>query len=71
MDVRNDESIPAVVLASGLVPVLRGQAPDLSYHREILRTVVAAGADLEAQFVIEGSTFRLLHATVLAGVAGF
>jgi len=71
VNVRTDDNIPAVVLASGLVPVLRGQAPDLSYHREILRTVVAAGADLEAPFVIEGSTFRLLHAAVLAGVAGF
>ncbi|MEE8441136.1 MAG: FecR family protein [Spirochaetia bacterium] len=71
VDVRTDDNIPAVVLASGLIPVLRGQTPDLSYHREILRTVVAADADLEAQFVVEGSTFKLLHASVLAGVAGF
>ena len=71
VDVRTDDDIPAVVLASGLMPVLLGQEPDLSYHREILRTVVAADADLEALFVVEGSTFRLLHATVLAGVAGF
>jgi hypothetical protein len=71
VDVRTDEGIPAVVLASGLVPVLRGQAPDLTYHREIMRTIVAAGADLEAPFMIEGSTLRLLHAAVLAGVAGF
>ncbi len=71
VDVRTDDNIPAVVLASGLIPVLRGQAPDLSYHREILRTVVAADADLEALFVVEGSTFKLLHAAVLAGVAGF
>lgn len=71
VNVRTDDNIPAVVLASGLIPVLRGQAPDLSYHREILRTVVAADADLEAPFVIEGSTFKILHAAVLAGVAGF
>jgi hypothetical protein len=71
VDVRTDDNVPAVVLASGLMPVLQGQAPDLSYHHEILRTVVAADADLEALFVVEGSTFRLLHATVLAGVAGF
>ena len=71
VSVRTDDNIPAVVLASGLIPVLRGQAPDLSYHREILRTLVAADADLEAAFVVEGSTFKLLHATVLAGVAGF
>jgi len=71
VDVRTDDNIPAVVLASGLMPVLLGQAPDLSYHREILRTVVAADADLEALFVVEGSTFKLLHAAVLAGVAGF
>jgi len=62
VSVRTDDNIPAVVLASGLIPVLRGQAPDLSYHREILRTVA---------FVVEGSTFKLLHATILAGVAGF
>lgn len=71
VNVRTDDNIPAVVLASGLIPVLRGQAPDLSYHREILRTLVAADADLEAPFVIEGSTFKILHAAVLAGVAGF
>ena len=71
VDVRNDDGVPAVVLASGLIPVLRGQAPDLTYHREIMATIVAAGADLDAPFVIEGATLRLLHATVLAGVAGF
>lgn len=71
VNVRTGDNVPAVVLASGLLPVLRGQAVDLSYHREILRTVVAAGADLEAPFVVEGSTFKVLHATVLAGVAGF
>jgi hypothetical protein len=71
VDVRTEDNLPAVVLASGLVPVLRGQTPDLSYHREILRTIVAAGANVDAAFVVEGSTFRLLHAAVLAGVAGF
>jgi CBS domain-containing protein len=71
VNVRTEDNVPAVVLASGLVPVLRGQAVDLSYHREILETVVAAGANLEAPFLIEGNTFRVLHATVLAGVAGF
>jgi FecR-like protein len=71
VDVRTDDNIPAVVLASGLMPVLQGQEPDLSYHREILRAVVGAAADLEAPFLVEGSTFKLLHATVLAGVAGF
>ena len=71
VDVRTDDNIPAVVLASGLMPVLRGQEPDLSYHREILRTVVSAAANLEAAFLVEGSTFKLLHATVLAGIAGF
>lgn len=71
VDVRTDDGIPAVVLASGIVPVLSGQAPDLSYHREILRTIVTAGADLDANFVVEGSTFKLLHASVLAGMAGF
>jgi hypothetical protein len=71
VDVRTDDGVPAVVLASGLIPVLKGQAPDLTYHREIMATIVAAGADLEAPFVIEGTTLRLLHATVLAGVAGF
>jgi len=71
VNVRTEDNIPAVVLASGLVPVLKGLEPDLSYHREILRTIVGAAADLEAPFVIEGSTFRILHATVLAGVAGF
>lgn len=71
VDVRTDEGIPAVVLASGIVPVLSGQAPDLSYHREILRLIVTAGADLDSNFVVEGSTFKLLHASVLAGMAGF
>jgi hypothetical protein len=71
VDVRTEDGVPAVVLASGLVPVLSGQAPDLSYHREILRTIVAAGADLDVNFVVEGSTFKLLHAAVLAGMAGF
>lgn len=71
VDVRTDDGIPAVVLASGIVPVLTGQAPDLSYQREVLRTIVAARADLDATFVVEGSTFKLLHAAVLAGVAGF
>lgn len=71
VDVRTDDGIPAVVLASGIVPVLSGQAPDLSYHREILRLIVTAGADLDSNFVVEGSTFKLLHASVLAGMAGF
>ena len=71
VNVRAEDNVPAVVLASGLVPVLRGQTPDLSYHREVLRTVVAAGANLDAPFLVEGSTFKLLHAAVLAGVAGF
>ena len=71
VDVRTDAGIPAVVLASGIVPVLSGQAPDLSYHREILRLIVTAGADLDSNFVVEGSTFKLLHASVLAGMAGF
>jgi hypothetical protein len=71
VNVRSDDGVPAVVLASGLLPVLRGQAPDLTYHREIMRTIVNAGADLDVPFQIEGSTLRLLHAAVLAGVAGF
>ncbi|MFW5688773.1 MAG: FecR domain-containing protein [Spirochaetota bacterium] len=71
VDVRTEEGVPAVVLASGLVPVLSGQAPDLSYHREILRTIVAAGADLNTSFVVQGATFKPLHAAVLAGMAGF
>lgn len=71
VDVRTDDGVPAVVLASGIVPVLSGQAPDLSYHREILRTIVTAGADLDANFVVEGATFKLLHASVLASMAGF
>lgn len=71
LNVRTDDGLPAVVLASGIVPVLNGQTPDLSYHREILRTIVTAGADLEANFVVQGSTFKLLHASVLAGMAGF
>jgi hypothetical protein len=71
VDVRTADGVPALVLASGIVPVLSGQLPDLSYDREIVRTIVAAGANLETPFVVEGSTFRLLHAAVLAGVAGF
>lgn len=71
VDVRTAAGIPALVLASGIVPVLQGQAPDLTYDRDILRTIVAAGANLETPFVVEGSTFKLLHAAVLAGVAGF
>ncbi len=71
LDVRTDDGVPAVVLASGIEPVLSGRAPDLSYQREIFRTIVAGGADLDVNFVIEGSTFKLLHASVLAGMAGF
>jgi hypothetical protein len=71
VDVRTERGMPALVSATGIVPVLVGQTPDLSYDRDIVRTIVAAGANLEAPFVVEGSTFRLLHAAVLAGVAGF
>ena len=71
VNVRTEDGVPAVVLASGIVPVIAGHAPDLSYHREILRTIVAAGADLDLNFAVEGATFKLLHAAVLAGVAGF
>jgi hypothetical protein len=71
VNVRTEDGVPAVVLASGIVPVLGGHAPDLTYHREILRTIVAAGADLNSNFVVEGATFKLLHAAVLAGMAGF
>ena len=71
VDVRTESGVPAVVLASGIVPAISGHTPDLSYHREILRTIVAAGADLNLNFVVEGATFKLLHAAVLAGMAGF
>ncbi|MFW6292183.1 MAG: FecR domain-containing protein [Spirochaetota bacterium] len=71
LDVRTDDGVPAVVLASGIEPVLSGRAPDLSYHREVFRTIVTGGADLDVNFVIEGATFKLLHATILAGMAGF
>lgn len=70
-DVRTDDGVPAVVFATGIVPALSGRVPDLSYHREIVRTIVTAGADLNLNFVIEGATFKLLHAVVLAGMAGF
>lgn len=70
-DVRTDDGVPAVVLATGIVPALSGRVPDLSYHREVVRTIVTAGADLNANFVVEGATFKLLHAVVLAGMAGF
>ncbi len=70
-DVRTDDGLPAVVLATGVVPALSGRVPDLSYHREIVRTIVTAGADLDLNFVVEGATFKLLHAVVLAGMAGF
>lgn len=71
VNVRTENGVPAVVLASGIVPAIGGHAPDLSYHREILRTIVTAGADLNLNFVVEGATFKLLHAAVLAGMAGF
>ena len=71
VDVSTDEGVPAIVLASGLVEVLSGQAPDLSYNRDIVRTLVAARANLDVNFVVEGVTFKPLHAAVLAGVAGF
>ena len=71
VNVRNADGIPAVILATGLVPALQGLTPDLSYDREVLRTLVAAGASMEDEFLIEGSTFKPLHAAVLAGVAGF
>lgn len=71
VNVRTADGIPALVLASGIEPVLSGQVPDLTYDRDIVRTIAAAGANLETPFVVEGSTFRLLHAAVLAGVAGF
>ncbi len=70
-DVRTDDGVPAVVLATGIVPALSGRVPDLSYHREVVRTIVTAGADLNVNFVVEGATFKLLHAVVLAGMAGF
>ena len=71
VNVRTSDAIPAVVLASGLIPVLKGQTPDLSYQRDVFGTIVAANADLDASFVVEGATFKLLHAAVLVGVAGF
>ncbi len=71
VDVATDEGLPAIVLASGLAEILSGQAPDLSYNRDIVRTLVAARADLDVNFVVEGVTFKPLHAAVLAGVAGF
>lgn len=71
VDVNTDLGLPAVVLATGLAEVLSGRAPDLSYNRDIVRTIVSARADLDVNFVVEGSTFKPLHAAVLAGVAGF
>ncbi len=71
VNVRTADGIPALVLATGLVQALQGLTPDLSYDRDVLRTLVAAGASMNDEFLIEGSTFKPLHAAVLAGVAGF
>jgi hypothetical protein len=71
VDVVSDDGLPAIVLASGLAEVLSGQAPDLTYNRDIVRTIAAARANLDVNFVVEGVTFKPLHAAVLAAVAGF
>lgn len=70
-DVRTDSGVPALVLGAGLVPALAGETEEIELHDEIVRVLLAAGADVNTAFAIEGEVFKPLHAAVLATLAGF
>lgn len=69
-DVRDSDGVPAVVIATGLIPALTGETQELQTHEDILQQLLAAQANVDAAFTIEGEVFKPLHAAVLAGVAG-